>query len=84
MMAMGRGGGGGVSLLFCEVIILYTITSPTHSDFTFSNSLIISSTLNKENHDGYGGGGGEPVILRSHNCTQSHLLLTLILHSQTH
>ena len=30
-----------------------------------------------------GDGAGEPLILRSPNCTQSLLLLTLILHSQT-
>ena len=31
-----------------------------------------------------GPGGGKPLILWSHNCTQSLLILTLILHSQTH
>ena len=54
-------GGGGVSLLFCEVIIV-------HNHFSYSLGFYIlkltdnSLTLNKENHDG-DGGGGQPLIL---------------------
>ena len=57
-------GGGGVSLLFCEVIIV-------HNHFSYSLGFYIlkltdnSLTLNKENHDGDGGGGAASYFVKS-------------------